>query len=44
LPCGNDILSRTAFLAGGRCSQCLQELFAITRLDQIINVVVVNDA
>jgi hypothetical protein len=32
------------YVAGEQNGQCLQELFAVTRLDQFINVVIVNDA
>ena len=35
---------RITYLAGEQGGQRLQELFAVTRLDQFIKVVVVNDA
>lgn len=35
---------KITYLAGEQSGQRLQELFAVTRLDRFINVVVVNDA
>jgi hypothetical protein len=35
---------KITYLAGEQSGRCLQELFAVTHLDQFINVVVVNDA
>jgi hypothetical protein len=35
---------KVTYLAGEQSGQRLQELFAVTHLDQFINVVIVNDA